>query len=148
MRACMLAAFSIFALAVTTIFLTGCGTSPTDAERPAFKDGSKLELAIEMPPIFPPPPRLASINTEASVLKAGQLWFRNVEEDRILLKLFVSDAKTGLRQQVGESALDGFRSLPMALDPEFTTSEFTKLSWSLRLQEGITVHQIIVGVSQ
>ncbi len=148
MRACLLAAFSICALAVATTFLTGCGPSPTDAERPAFKNGSNRELAIEMPPIYPPPPRLAMISTEASVLEAGQLWFRNVEEDRILLTLFVSDAKTGLHQQVGNYGLDGFAVLPMILDPEFTTPEFTVLSWSLRLQERATVHQIIVGVSQ
>lgn len=130
------------------LFVCGCGSSPTEAERPALRNGATPQLAIEMPPLFPPEPRVARIITEAWILEAGQLWFRNEESDTITLSLFVSDSRTDLYQRVGHFGLGGFATRPMELDETYTTAEYTSLTWSMLFQQGNKIHTIAVGVAQ
>jgi len=135
--------------AIPFMLLTSCESS-TEPEKPQFRNGSNAKLAIEMPPVFSPPPRVANVTTEWWVLQAGQLWFNNIEKDPISLTLRVREVRTGIQQQVGKYALNGFENRPMTLEKEFTTNAYRGVAWSwyLIFEQRNLSKTITVGVAE
>jgi len=135
-------------VAVAIAVLGGCDSS-TEPETPAFKNGSSSELAIALPPVFPPEPKLASVVTEWWVIQSGKLWFRNVEGDPIDLSLWVKEVRTGAVSRVGLYTLDGFQTKAMVLDARYITDEYAgqDYSWYLVFQQRSVSKTILVGIS-
>jgi hypothetical protein len=138
-------AFCLIAVCVLGILtIVGCD-SGTEPEQPQLKTGASAELAIEMPPLFPPEPRRAQVVTEWRVIQGRRIWFRNVGEDPIELEMLVTDQLTSETSSVGKFALAAYTTNFMRLDEDFTTNDYRYLSWLLKYREGYQVETIVVG---
>jgi hypothetical protein len=122
--------------------------STTEPETPKLKTGASAELAIELPLLFPPPPKIANIVTEWSVIVAGQMWFRNAEETPIDLQMWVTEVRTGDTNRVGTLRLAAFTTKPLVLDDAYTNSQYRDHAWSLKYQAGNVVKTISVGFAR
>ena len=131
-------------LGLVALVLLGCDSS-TEPELPKLKTGANAELAIELPLVFPPEPRQAQILTEWSVIQNEEIWFRNVTKDPIDLSMWVTEERTGDTDRVGIYRLAGFTNKPMALDKQFTTSEYRDHEWTMLYTQGNVRKTIVVG---
>ena len=129
---------------VVLLCLVSCDSS-TEPETPKLKTGASAELAIELPLLFPPPPKNANIVTEWAVIAAGQMWFRNAEEDTIDLQMWVTEVRTGDTNRVGTLRLAGFATKPMILDETYTNTQYRDHAWSLKYSSGNVIKTITVG---
>lgn len=135
----------LIALAILPILVTAGCDSSTEPEQPKLKTGANVELAIELPLVFPPDPRRAQIVTEWSVIQAGAMWFRNASDTPIDLELWTEDVRAGTNDRVGNFRLPAFTTNAMRLSDGFDTNDYRYDSWTLKYRQAYQVETIVVG---
>ena len=129
------------------LLLIGLGAceSSTDVEPPKLRDGSSAELALEIPPLYPPPPRRAILPTDYDVILSGRIWFRNIENEPLWVNVWIEDPKTGSSVRVGRAEVKAFETRTVTLDPSYATTEYREHAWTLLIQDRTSTNEVVLG---